>query len=93
MWGNWASTCLGKGRVRHGKGQLLIGMMAMLHVLLGSGGRRMVGPYSCKLKLTVGFEVGHVLGMAEAADGRPVPLEKPTGVLGHCIQPRVVARG
>lgn len=53
----------------------------------------MVGPYSCRLKLRAGFEVGHILGMAEAIDGPPVPLETPTSVLEHRIQPRVVARG
>lgn len=85
----WGKCCQGKGRVRHGKGQLLDGMVAMLHVLLGSRDRRMVGPYSCRLKLRAGFEVGRVLGMAEAMDGQYEPLENPTSVLGHQIQPRV----
>lgn len=82
----------GKGRVRHRKGQLLVGLVAMLHVLLWSSGRKMVGPYNCRLKLRAGFEVGHVLGMAEAIDGQSVPLESPTSVLEHHIQPRVVVQ-
>ena len=82
----------GKGRVRHKKGQLLVGLVAMLHVLLWSRGRKMVGPYNCRLKLRAGLEVGHVLGMAEAIDGQSVPLESPTSILEHRIQPRVVVQ-
>lgn len=52
----------GKGMVRHDKGKL--------DCLAWEQGWKNDGSlHGCRLKLRVGFEVGHVFGMAEAING------------------------
>lgn len=68
--------------------------MVMFHCLAREQGWKNDGSLQdCRLKLRVGFEVGHAFGMAEAISGQAVPLESPNSILGYHVQPRVAARG